>query len=525
MSETQASARSTGYLSEDSKKKFTLVAGVLGALFFVLQFVVPMVAMFALMPAMMFGNSFTSYSLQGSASYRGQVHVVEESQRLGDMQNKSSRTRLVRIGPNDIEEVAPLEGWEPRLLADGERLWLVSSERMATMDGQQVRPLQVPQALGDISRPFLLDGAPAVVESRPNGERLMTWRDGAWKSVRGLSDVGGACCIQLLATDGRLLVFRETGQSVFARDLNREESEWAVVVSKARHWYAFERDGNPAVASSGSEGFQIVQLDGQRWTPVASASTGASFAEEVAAFQLRPGGPIALVSSGFPGSLKVHTWDGTRFVDEKKIGSFSPFPRGMMLIMWLPHLGSMLLSLVLAVILSSLMRVHRVTVYVHEGTEVLHASLTRRALSQFVDALIMSGPGVVLFYRMFGDFERMFSGPLGPFSFFGMMAGSFAWVFAMLLAFSLTEGLWGVTPGKWVTGIRVIGTDLAPCGFGRALIRNILKLVDGFFNFLVGILMVAYTPDWQRLGDLAARTIVIRRPRGHLQALRPATPN
>ena len=61
--------------------------------------------------------------------------------------------------------------------------------------------------------------------------------------------------------------------------------------------------------------------------------------------------------------------------------------------------------------------------------------------------------------------------------------------------------------------IRVVGTDLRPCGFGRALIRNLLKLVDGFFNFLVGILLVAFTPEWQRLGDLAARTIVIGAPR------------
>jgi uncharacterized RDD family membrane protein YckC len=43
--------------------------------------------------------------------------------------------------------------------------------------------------------------------------------------------------------------------------------------------------------------------------------------------------------------------------------------------------------------------------------------------------------------------------------------------------------------------------------------RNALKLVDGFFNFLVGILLVAFTPEWQRVGDLAARTIVVRVPK------------
>ena len=60
-----------------------------------------------------------------------------------------------------------------------------------------------------------------------------------------------------------------------------------------------------------------------------------------------------------------------------------------------------------------------------------------------------------------------------------------------------------------LTGIRVLGTDLRPCGFGRAVLRNLLTFVDGFFNFLVGVLLVALTENWQRLGDFAARTIVV----------------
>jgi uncharacterized RDD family membrane protein YckC len=59
-------------------------------------------------------------------------------------------------------------------------------------------------------------------------------------------------------------------------------------------------------------------------------------------------------------------------------------------------------------------------------------------------------------------------------------------------------------------GIRVLGTDLHPCGFGRALVRNLLKFIDGFFNFMVGILLSALSENWQRLGDMAARTVVVR---------------
>ncbi len=54
-----------------------------------------------------------------------------------------------------------------------------------------------------------------------------------------------------------------------------------------------------------------------------------------------------------------------------------------------------------------------------------------------------------------------------------------------------------------------MGTDLMPCGFGRAFVRNILKFVDGFFNFMVGVMVAALSHNWQRVGDMAARTVVV----------------
>ena len=43
----------------------------------------------------------------------------------------------------------------------------------------------------------------------------------------------------------------------------------------------------------------------------------------------------------------------------------------------------------------------------------------------------------------------------------------------------------------------------------RGRIEQLHAIVDGFFNFLVGVLLVALTDNWQRLGDLAARTLVV----------------
>jgi len=41
-------------------------------------------------------------------------------------------------------------------------------------------------------------------------------------------------------------------------------------------------------------------------------------------------------------------------------------------------------------------------------------------------------------------------------------------------------------------------------------VRNLLKFADGFFNFMVGLLVSALSENWQRVGDMAARTVVVR---------------
>lgn len=48
-------------------------------------------------------------------------------------------------------------------------------------------------------------------------------------------------------------------------------------------------------------------------------------------------------------------------------------------------------------------------------------------------------------------------------------------------------------------------------GFGAAVIRNVLRVVDGLFFYLVGALFALTSPRGQRLGDRAAHTLVVRR--------------
>lgn len=72
----------------------------------------------------------------------------------------------------------------------------------------------------------------------------------------------------------------------------------------------------------------------------------------------------------------------------------------------------------------------------------------------------------------------------------------------------------GATPGKRVLGLRVMNENGTPVGWSGSLIRNLIRFVDvlpGCYGF--GCMSVMLSKNFQRLGDLAAGTIVIHQPK------------
>lgn len=76
----------------------------------------------------------------------------------------------------------------------------------------------------------------------------------------------------------------------------------------------------------------------------------------------------------------------------------------------------------------------------------------------------------------------------------------------------ISETLWnGRTVGKAALGLRVRTREGAPERFRHAAIRGFLGLVDFWLTLgLAATLSVLFTRDSQRLGDLAAGTLVLR---------------
>ncbi len=69
----------------------------------------------------------------------------------------------------------------------------------------------------------------------------------------------------------------------------------------------------------------------------------------------------------------------------------------------------------------------------------------------------------------------------------------------------------GQTPGKRATNLRVLRADGRAVDLISSAIRNTVRLVDGIaLAYVPGMLSILLTRRNQRLGDLAARTIVVR---------------
>jgi len=136
------------------------------------------------------------------------------------------------------------------------------------------------------------------------------------------------------------------------------------------------------------------------------------------------------------------------------------------------------------------------------------ASLFRRSLAYLIDTLVILIPAALVIAWLIAMEEI----PWNPFQFMLMVLFTLVWhLLGGFLYHTLLEGLFGATLGKKICGIRVLKSDFTPCGIGAGFLRNLLRIVDCFFYYLVGAVALAGTLKWQRLGDMAAGTVVVRK--------------
>jgi uncharacterized RDD family membrane protein YckC len=89
----------------------------------------------------------------------------------------------------------------------------------------------------------------------------------------------------------------------------------------------------------------------------------------------------------------------------------------------------------------------------------------------------------------------------------------FVTVFAIALLYPVIfEALWGATPGKRLCSLAVVHADGTPIGWSAAFLRNVVRIADALpVGYFVGLVSMLLDPQFRRLGDLAAGTVVIHR--------------
>lgn len=122
-----------------------------------------------------------------------------------------------------------------------------------------------------------------------------------------------------------------------------------------------------------------------------------------------------------------------------------------------------------------------------------------------------------------------------PFGAFGLGGGFFLILLFMIewfypVLFEIFNH--GQTPGKKALGIAVINDDLTPVTLGTSMLRNLLRSVDMLpLMYLTGLIAMVSNRRFQRLGDMAAGTLVISVRESaktasvdNVEPLAPATP-
>jgi uncharacterized RDD family membrane protein YckC len=133
----------------------------------------------------------------------------------------------------------------------------------------------------------------------------------------------------------------------------------------------------------------------------------------------------------------------------------------------------------------------------------------RRILATIIDSIIL-GAIYTLLIMLFGELENP-----RPWEWNGVLdsvAVNFLYGIGVVAYFVLMEGYVGQTFGKMVTGITVISEDRSGVpGVRAAFIRTVLRIVDGILGYSVAFVTVVLSEKRQRLGDMAAGTLVVRK--------------
>jgi uncharacterized RDD family membrane protein YckC len=132
----------------------------------------------------------------------------------------------------------------------------------------------------------------------------------------------------------------------------------------------------------------------------------------------------------------------------------------------------------------------------------------RRVAATIIDGLIF-GVAYWLLALVFGDLRT--EGEAANWVADLPVVASMAYGLFVVGYYVLLEGFLGQTLGKMAMGIKVVAeaTGQTP-GIAAAAIRTLLRIIYSLLGYAVAFITVLASDERQRLGDMAARTLVVR---------------
>ncbi|GHO83682.1 RDD family protein [Dictyobacter formicarum] len=116
--------------------------------------------------------------------------------------------------------------------------------------------------------------------------------------------------------------------------------------------------------------------------------------------------------------------------------------------------------------------------YAEQANTPAYAGVGIRFLAVLIDAIILGIVGSII--TMLLSRQAAIAGILEALIFF--------------LYFIIMEATSGATLGKKALGLRVVREDGAPISWTESIIRNLLRIIDGLFAYLVGAIFIWTSP-------------------------------
>ena len=141
-----------------------------------------------------------------------------------------------------------------------------------------------------------------------------------------------------------------------------------------------------------------------------------------------------------------------------------------------------------------------------------YAGLMHRSLAITIDHIILGIIAIIISMPI--GLSTLFStDKISPFM---MLANMFSWIGAIVVVISILyflyfESTTGQTLGKRMVGIKVVKENGKKLSFGDALIRTVFRIIDMLpVAYIIGFIVILVSQKKQRVGDVVAKTIVVK---------------